>query len=1508
MAILTGVDDRTRADNNDGPLIATVGGTRYEVYDGDTIYEVDDNNERITNRGLRIKDIQARETGKINPETGEQTFGEVGGATAKHVLASYLNQNADNLDFVNLGATQVGPGAGERDEVNFINKQTGVALSTDFAANDLSYATGWESETDYDARRAGRLRRQAAGGASEYSELTSATQGAQLNDSPSLTFKGLALDENWFDPRFHTGVKQRDHNTVLWDNERQAGGFTKDPLKTGWSVGWANVLSDSGAFLNSLGTAVGAEGLQEYGDTIRLRNAKRSQEMPPFAVSQLSDIRTNDGWWETVGDSLQWLGVNGAMSLPYMAATAGGAVIGTAATVLTGGGALAIAGGTALGVGIPSAVYAGGVWNDFDPENRTVQNIPAAYVSGIAQAVFDRIGLKGIIKPADILKKEGRAALAKAYAVKEGIPFDKADDIIRAAANDELIGLLKSQAGVAKQYLKKSKILNSTLTAITKAAPKEAVTEVLQELTAYETARRVNGEEVDPDELQNILINSAAAGFALGGAFSGAGNAIQHARSRRTYKLLTEDGQLELQDTYQNAILEAENADNLPNELRTNEGKINVWKSITTDADTNGTATPGRFNEWADIGDDTSQVKDLFYEPGKPAAQPGDDYSTDLSLTGGPTPGRFKLPGVTELGGAVLNSAARLTKAVTRYEIGVPELKNAAWRSLYQLVDFSGGGGRNFEGRKDFLKGVLDHTLDARNVLSSLGLRATNKGAKRFSQQIDALGRVSIGDKALPNILSERGFNYSKLSSVELAAVEKALGTTDKGIVNGYLTSLRKIRNADQVAKAAELQALTQEYPNINGKESNEVALWKSNNTSDNYWKATTISRAKVAKNFNGFVNYITDYKKKLLQGSTLTADQKEELRKIDPKLFAERFVNGVASDPEEGAFSLVGGKKWAANSNKKLFDFESDPTFMEKWGEENVLAGLSKKHGDVAKRVSHLEYFGDGGRTLDAMITAGYNVDAQTMGEEQAKRKASRIASDYRNLIDSSSNNYKRIQNPTVAKVQRFILGYTAIVGLSLSAPASIPEFGTVLVDLGSNKEASAALGHTMRAIKEGFIKYFKDIGSQGVDALSLHSQTIENTKGGQVVKDTMFETLEQIGIPVDVADVYNKWGLEGSEPVGDIARQLHEQFFKLVGIAPITEMQRVASGAFSLDFMRENLSNLMETDFTDTASFSRLEVESYRKLKELGMNVEKVIEALQRKTGSGSAADLSFDTQLGTKIANDAQSVFQTQEKARQAGITYEQQVEQDLVSSEFASQEDRQFVNDQIATVMQNFVNQRIQNPGSANRPLIFQDPRFALLTQFNGFIATVTTTLVPKLWRGSIGEAYRKKDPTLAYEAFAFAITMVALGALGQWMRDLIKYGEDAIDPLEHPFYDSNELILRSIGAGGIFGQFEKPFNWAFPRAFQADEALGYRVGSEFGGPALRHAENIWSGVKDGLVGSTHVAKDGGVFETPPNAAKGWNSFLKSVPITSTLPRIRQATANFLSGTEYYKDRE
>ena len=137
---------------------------------------------------------------------------------------------------------------------------------------------------------------------------------------------------------------------------------------------------------------------------------------------------------------------------------------------------------------------------------------------------------------------------------------------------------------------------------------------------------------------------------------------------------------------------------------------------------------------------------------------------------------------------------------------------------------------------------------------------------------------------------------------------------------------------------------------------------------------------------------------------------------------------------------------------------------------------------------------------------------------------------------------------------------------------------------------------------------------------------------------------------------------------------------------------------------------------------------------------------------------------------------------------------------------SKQEEQMRNENINEAMFNFINEAVALPMSANRPLIYQDPRFALFFQFQGFMATFTANHIPRMW----GEYVKRGSPEMKYSAFATMATMILLGFASQALKDMIKYEEG-----ENEYLDTPRYIRRGITSSGLLGTYERVLDQFFP---------------------------------------------------------------------------------------------
>lgn len=117
---------------------------------------------------------------------------------------------------------------------------------------------------------------------------------------------------------------------------------------------------------------------------------------------------------------------------------------------------------------------------------------------------------------------------------------------------------------------------------------------------------------------------------------------------------------------------------------------------------------------------------------------------------------------------------------------------------------------------------------------------------------------------------------------------------------------------------------------------------------------------------------------------------------------------------------------------------------------------------------------------------------------------------------------------------------------------------------------------------------------------------------------------------------------------------------------------------------------------------------------------------------------------------------------------------------------------------------FVNDAVANPTKGNRPKFYQNPRTALFFQFQGFIATFSANILPKLlaqpFEGTVANRLN---------AISTIATLLFLGFFTQYLRDLLKYGEPT------PYLDNYGKFQRALGASGLLGVGERVLNTINP---------------------------------------------------------------------------------------------
>ena len=291
------------------------------------------------------------------------------------------------------------------------------------------------------------------------------------------------------------------------------------------------------------------------------------------------------------------------------------------------------------------------------------------------------------------------------------------------------------------------------------------------------------------------------------------------------------------------------------------------------------------------------------------------------------------------------------------------------------------------------------------------------------------------------------------------------------------------------------------------------------------------------------------------------------------------------------------------------------------------------------------------------------------------------------------------------------------------------------------------------------------------------------------------------------------------GVSEVNSAQQQFYQSFFKWNGLSGWTNFTRAARASISGDYMFDKARTIYE----------------------------------HRLTGEPKTREIQ-----------------EAEEGLRNLGIDVDQYV--DLVNSPVPlTPEQEAFMESTTREATFNFINEAVALPQSANRPLIYQDPRFALFTQFQGFIATFTANHIPKLW----GEYVKRGTPAMKYNAFATMMTMVALGFASQYLKDLIKYGGST------PHLETNEYIQRGVRSSGLLGTGERVLDQFFPLYEQRSDGVGSWAFNTTSGesPALGYVKNLAKGAGNVITGEKEAAINNALKATPVNPfrhqLKGWD---------------------------------
>ena len=542
----------------------------------------------------------------------------------------------------------------------------------------------------------------------------------------------------------------------------------------------------------------------------------------------------------------------------------------------------------------------------------------------------------------------------------------------------------------------------------------------------------------------------------------------------------------------------------------------------------------------------------------------------------------------------------------------------------------------------------------------------------------------------------------------------------------------------------------------------------------------------------------------------------------------AKKLTDEIVDNPEiadiDEAFSVVKGGISPGSHKKRTLGLSEKKEFQD-FMEKDLFANVAHAVKSAARYTAHRDYIGENGGVINKLLD---DMQAELGGSPEAEAQVDKVASQLKDYLDAESGNYKRASSEVGKKFQRiqknFMLA-TTLAGLPLATISSFVELGLT----------SQALRKDQIFGKKGSLE---SLGKE----ISTSVWTGMKNVGGLATAKTLGETDHETRSPARdiLRDLgYYEWDVGAATTTGVTEtnswhQPVMEAFFKWNGLQGITNTTRAIRASVAGDYMMDKAQTIGEWKLSGEPRTREIQ-EAEEALRNLGIDVDSFVEIAQKKVAN-------------LPISKAEENAFG--ESMREATF---------------------------------NFINNAVALPQSANRPLIYQDPRFALFTQFQGFMATFTANHIPRLW----GDYVKRGTPAMKYNAFATMTTMIMLGFASQYLKDLIKYSfmDDEDKTLGNPYLESPEYIQRGIRASGLLGTGERVLDWAFPIYEQrsknpADWAWNVVSGES---PAISYGERIARGLGkvaegEGQQGTAHLIRAVPGFGPFTNVAQGLSSVI------------------------------
>tara|TARA_R110002167_G_scaffold239012_2_gene444149 strand:- start:2994 stop:7508 length:4515 start_codon:yes stop_codon:yes gene_type:complete len=1439
------------------------GSGSYRWEDGDTVYDEYE-------QGYRILGMNAYETEHIGLDKQAYKAGQAGGEIQKQQFYHLANE----LGYNNLVKT------GKKDDYNRyivdLQDASGQSFATSLYSNGILKPNYWTSEKDrraYESRHFNTI----MGVDTTTSEWgkAKATIDTHMNNSRmvnindgSMVIKKRALNE-WQlsaakDEASRYGVYSSPYmdRAVQYKHEgMDIDGNATNVFASGVSQGWASMKEATSGALSLLGSLTNNEDWYQQGMLSADVQASQMERMPKF-VQNIDDVTFGENAAEYV------MGLGG-VSIPWMLGIIGGGALGTLAVGASATGLAAVAG---VGIGItPIAVaYAGEIFNNMEGDINT-KNPKVAIVGGITMSILDRLGLKGIMKPSQVLKKDGMKQLKDQYIKKEMDILEASPKFAKLNASQQQVArqgvisrvakdikdakiggvrdFVSAMAGHADIQIKKRLILKEFGHGVVKGGLWETATETAQESTSYLASVYGSEKEFNLKEFRQIAKNAAAGGFVMGSTIGGTMNTASGLGSIR-----------KMQSDYGTTGTSAE--DGFFNFTTNDKGQV-TGRAVDKDGNfiDGANITEDQFNNIQNPKESSNasvkrqaKYKDTTWEPqfievedihnemindyGKfPGGESTIQKDVDNEVKLGEGKGVVGEDGTTEGKLTLWDKAKRLPRQafqkygsiVASQNLNNPDLDSKAKKYISALLQTfaptnmglaAGVGFQKIKGR--LIQGYTTEAEQLRTaLLNTVNKSNTRRGreaaVKEFKKFIDS--KKAMADPKNPWTYADHKRQFGETTGRLQAIHERMTNLTDL------------LRNT------------------VNSNTDSDVGRIE-----DWFLNSAKLDSALILK---GKGRFITALQKDWTHPDTGVVHH--GISKKHAESLYHRLIFDAQGQHEVLQDNVYNTTTAASAANKVTLNVNANPN-MQEFLHTDHFGKLENNIHDMINYSMDMKYLGKDDIKLNKMIM----MTKRAMGDKWDPN----IAAVVKNSVDTQRGRYKAMKSKALKKAQDNITFFNTLTQLDTSMLASLPEIALVTLSATYNK----GLINVVRQGAADVIKHYGGTIKSGKQRLKGASMTDPDLKDvmptprildrysgdPELVHDYERElpgidrskrydvSIEEINMN-RISFYGGQYGTSHHGVLGAVdidssayatskwKQYILESFFRLNGLKFLTDGARVARLAIANDAIFNDL-EIVIGFYQQGKLNSNYANDAYERLREL--NIDPLKAANQFK-----------------KVNNELKGLFKGG-----SDVFKPIAADKDLDFAKFDTEKLHEYIfknHPELYNTLEDarisFVDNALARPTSIDRPLWYSNPHFRLLTQYQGFLSTFTSHIIPKLYKRA-----KKMDPTIKYQAFAVAASMLALALMGQEMKDQWKFGTHS------PYIDTNlKTAQRAVSASGLLGtghrilDFVHPIYTSSPRYNEtAIDQMGRFFShslDEFGGPTggtIKNARRIASNLIEG----------------------------------------------------------